>query len=72
MSIQVTLTLPDNLYESARRWAAITRRDLSETLTDALTMMLPPVSPAPSLKQPVDVLSDEDVLAQVGSGKGTT
>ena len=37
MNTQVTLTLPDDLYERARRWATLTQRDLSETLTDALT-----------------------------------
>ena len=43
MNTQVTLTLPDELYEHARRWAIITQRDLSETLTDALTIVLTPV-----------------------------
>ena len=63
MSTQVTLTLPDELYEHARRWATITQRDLSETLTDALTIVLTPVYTMPSLEKPVSLLSDEDVLA---------
>lgn len=62
MSTQVTLTLPDELYEHARRWATITQRDLSETLTDALTIVLTPVYTMPSLEKPVSLLSDEDVL----------
>ena len=36
MSTQVTLFLSEDLYEHARRWAAITRRDLPETLTETL------------------------------------
>jgi len=38
MSKEVTLTLPEELYEYARRWATITQRDLPEMLTDALTI----------------------------------
>lgn len=63
MSTQVTLTLPDELYEHARRWATITQRDLSETLTDALTIVLTPVYTMPSLEKPVSLLSDEGVIA---------
>lgn len=63
MNTQVTLTLPDQLYEYARRWATITQRDLSEMLTDALTIVLTPVYTTPRLERPVSSLSDEDVLA---------
>ena len=63
MSTQVTLTLPDQLYEHARRWATITQRDLSETLTNALTIVLTPVYTTPRLERPVSSLPDEDVLA---------
>lgn len=63
MNTQVTLTLSDELYEHARRWAAITQRDLSETLTDALAIVLTPVYSAPKMEKPVSSLSDEDVLA---------
>ena len=62
MSTQVTLTLPDELYEQARRWATITRRDLAETLTDALTVVLTPVYTAPILEPPVSALADDEVL----------
>ena len=63
MNTQVTLTLPDELYEHARRWAITTQRDLSETLTDALTIVLTPVYTTPRLERPVSSLPDEDVLA---------
>ncbi|MEE8391228.1 MAG: hypothetical protein V3S14_10600 [Anaerolineae bacterium] len=62
MSTQVTLTLPDELYEYARRWAMITQRDLAETLADALTIVLTPVYTTPRLERSVSLLSDEDVL----------
>jgi len=63
MNTQVTLTLPEELYEYARHWATITQRDLSEMLTDALTIVLTPVYTMPRLERPVSSLSDEDVLA---------
>ncbi len=63
MSMQVTLTLPDELYEQAKRWATITQQDLSETLTDALTIVLTPVHTTSELEKPVSSLSNEDVLA---------
>ncbi len=62
MSTQVTLTLPKELYEHAERWAAITQQNLSDTLTDALSIVLTPMHTAPKLEQPISLLSDEDVL----------
>jgi len=62
MNTQVTLTLPDDLYERARRWATLTQRDLSETLTDALTIVLTPMHTMPRQERPVSSLSDEKVL----------
>lgn len=63
MSTQVTLTLSNELYERARHWAILTHRDLSETLTDALTVVLTPMFTLPRLERPVSLLSDEQVLA---------
>ena len=63
MDTQVTVTLPEELYEYARRWATITQRDLPEMLTDALSIVLTPVYTTPRLERPVSSLSDEDVLA---------
>ena len=51
MSTQVTLTLPDELYKHASYWATITQRDLSEMLTEALTIVLTPVYTTPILVQ---------------------
>jgi hypothetical protein len=62
MDTQVTLTLPEELYEYAKRWATITQRDLPEMLTDALTIVLTPMYTTPRLERPVSSLSDEDVL----------
>lgn len=63
MDRQVTLTLPNELYENARRWATMTRRELAEILADALAVVLTPVYITPGLEKPVSSLSDEEVLA---------
>ena len=41
----------------------MTQRDLSETLTDALTIVLTPVYSAPELEGPVANLPNEELLA---------
>lgn len=61
---EVTLELPDHLYERARQWAAITQQDLDDALTDALAVVLTPVHTSPELDRPIASLSDEEVLAQ--------
>lgn len=61
---QVTLELPDHLYEQAKQWAAITQQDLGDALTDALAVVLTPVHTSPELDRPIATLSDEEVLAQ--------
>jgi len=63
MKTQVTLMLPDELYERAERWATITRQDLSEALTDVLAIVLRPMHAAPKLEKPISSLSDQEVLA---------
>jgi len=63
MDRQVTLTLPGELYERAKRWATITRRGLPETLTDALAIVLTPMRTTPALEKPIASLYDEQVLA---------
>ncbi|GEM_PF-336388 len=63
MSTQVTLTIPDKLYEYAQNWAILTRRDMAETLTDALTLVITPLEVKPPVELPVNELSDHQLLA---------
>jgi hypothetical protein len=63
MSTQVILKLSDDLYENARRWAALTDRDVVETLTSALEIVLTSVPSLPEVEKPVSSLSDAEVLA---------
>ncbi len=64
MSVQVTLSLPNNLFEHARDLGNATKRDTAEVLTDALEMMWPTLPESPTANLPaLATLSDEDVLA---------
>ena len=63
MSTQVVLTLSDDLYARAKQWAALTRRDLAETLTDALEIVLTPLPEPPAGEPPVTSMSDAEVMA---------
>ena len=63
MTRQVTLELPDALYEQARSWAALSQQELTGALTDALALAFMPL-PEQSIDQPtVDGLNDADLLA---------
>lgn len=64
MSVQVTLSLPDNMVEHAKQLGTATKRDTAEVLADVLEMMWPTLSDSPTSDLPaVETLSDEDVLA---------
>ncbi len=63
MSVQVTLTLSNELYETASRWAVLTRHDVAKTLTDALTIVLSPRKTPPTWTRPLSTLSDAEVIA---------
>jgi hypothetical protein len=64
MSVQVTLSLPNNLIEHAKQLGTATKRDTAEVLADALEMMWPTLPDSPTANLPaVETLSDGDVLA---------
>lgn len=69
MAVEVTLTLPENLIEHAKRLGDATQRDVAAILADALEMLLPTLenlpesSPYPSLSS----LSDAEVLTLANS-----
>lgn len=63
--MEVTLHLPDTLYERARQWAAVTHQDLDVALTDALDVMLSALPAPAEMDAPIESLTDEAVLAEV-------
>jgi hypothetical protein len=60
MSTDVTISLPDTLWQSAEVWAKDSGQSLPDFLSDAIESSLLPLGNAPP---PVDQWSDEEVLA---------
>jgi hypothetical protein len=63
MSTRITITLPDEIYQRAERFAKLANRDIASILADTLQLSIPPVSTEVNNLEPVSVLSDEQVLA---------
>jgi hypothetical protein len=62
MSTQIIITLPDEIYQRAERFARLANRDVASILVDTIQLSIPPVSGDISDFEPVSVLSDEQVL----------
>ncbi len=69
MAVEVTLTLPENLVEYAKRLGDATQRDVAAILADALEMLLPTLEnlPESSSSSTLSSLSHAEVLALADS-----
>ncbi len=69
MAVEITLSLPVDVIERAKRFGWATRRDVETVLKDALEMMWPPTDDSPDndIDSPVSELSDNEVLALADS-----
>lgn len=63
MSTQITITLPDELYQHAERFAHLANRDIASLLVDTLQQTIPPISDTALALPSVSQLSNEAVLA---------
>ncbi len=63
MTRQVTLDLPDELYEQARSWAALSQKDVTGALTDVLSLAFTPLPQLPLDQPAVASLNNADLLA---------
>ncbi len=63
MSAQITFSLPDPVYDRARRLSQLTGRSLQEILADTLDWSLPSLSNPAQGAAPASMLSDQDVLS---------
>lgn len=63
MSTQITITLPDDVYQRAERFARLANRDLASVLADTIQLSIPAVSPETAALESVSALSDEQVIA---------
>ncbi|MBN3873535.1 hypothetical protein [Nostoc sp. JL33] len=62
MSTQIIITLPDEIYQRAERFARLANRDIASILVDTIQLSIPPVSGDITDLEPVFALSDEQVL----------
>jgi hypothetical protein len=63
ITVLVTLSLPDDLYQRASHFADLLGKDVLEVLTDTLTLSLAPIATQSEVMPAVATLSDQDVLA---------
>lgn len=63
MSTQITITLPDDVFQRVQRFARLANRDLASVLADTIQLSIPPVSAEAAALEPVSALSDEEVMA---------
>ena len=63
MSTQITITLPDDIYQRAELFARLANRDIASVLADTIQLSIPSVSLNILDLPPVADLPDEQVLA---------
>lgn len=67
MSMQVTVTLPDDTYRRAEYLARLTGRDIGDVLAETIHRSLEPLGAPYPGERPVVELSDAEVLAKADS-----
>lgn len=63
MSTQVTITLPDEVYQRAERFARLANRDVASVLADTIQLSMPLIRADGFDLESVSDLSNEQVLA---------
>ncbi|MBD2593047.1 hypothetical protein H6G74_01720 [Nostoc spongiaeforme FACHB-130] len=63
MSTQITITLPDEIYQHVERFAKLANRDVASILADTIQLSIPSVRAEVNNLEPVSVLANEQVLA---------
>ncbi|MBK1990670.1 hypothetical protein A0J48_024655 [Sphaerospermopsis aphanizomenoides BCCUSP55] len=62
MSNQITITLPDDVYQKAEKFARLANRDLASVLVDTIQFSIPSISQESANIEPISTLSDQQVL----------
>jgi hypothetical protein len=63
MSTQITITLPDEAYQCAERFARLANRDFASVLADTIQLSIPSVRSDVLNLEPISDLADEQILA---------
>ncbi|MEM7029690.1 MAG: hypothetical protein AAF629_09000 [Chloroflexota bacterium] len=66
MAVEVTLRLPEEMVEYAKRFGEATQRDVDQVLADTLDLMWATLD-LDDMKPPISSLSDDEVLQLAGS-----
>ncbi|AFY34795.1 hypothetical protein [Calothrix sp. PCC 7507] len=63
MSTRITITLSDEIYQRAERFAKLANRDVASILADTIQLSIPLVSADATDIEPVSALANEQILA---------
>lgn len=63
MGTQVTITLPDEVYQRAQRFAHLANRDVTSILTDSILLSIPAIREETLMLAPIASLEDAEVIA---------
>jgi hypothetical protein len=63
MATEVTITLPDEVYQRAERFALLANRDLNSVLADTVGASLFSIQPHLTNLTPINLLADPEILA---------
>jgi hypothetical protein len=63
MSTQITITLPDKIYQQAELFARLANRDIASVLADTIQLSMAPISLDALDLEPITDISDGQVLA---------
>jgi hypothetical protein len=63
MTTQITLNIPDDVYQRAERFARLANRDIASVLADSIAQSIPPLGVHINTLTPVTELSTEQLLA---------
>jgi hypothetical protein len=68
MTVKIALSLPDSVYSRAQQQAQLSDRDITDVLTEAITLSLSPAGipsdiEGDSILKPITSLSDTEVIA---------
>nr|WP_026072396.1 hypothetical protein [Nodosilinea nodulosa] len=63
MSTQITITLPDEVYQRAQRFAHLANRDVASVLRDSILRSIPTVRLEALALAPISSLANDEVMA---------
>jgi hypothetical protein len=63
MATQITISLPDDLYQGVSSFAQLLGKDIRDVLTETIALSLSPIATQTKVRTPVTALNDREILA---------